>query len=359
MKTEVTGKLQGSSAEEYEHLVSSSKPAMFYHSLRYLRLLENLIGADPIIVTCYDKGGRIAGALPAFIKGNTDTGTVLNSLPFFGSHGGVVVSEETESRIGDIYASILQCLKEEICPGKNVVASTIISSPFDKGVEYYKNVLSPQYCENRISQIVRMPGVETQDQLMLTFEKRCRWAIKKALQSHVLVRSLNEFEGRMLEQIYDMHVENMQKTGAPAKPRDFFEKLSEFFEIGQDYDVYVAEYDNNVIAALLIFYFGEFVEYFLPAVQPEFRNLNPMNLVVLRAMTNAIRRGFKFWNFGGTRETMSGVYMFKRSFGAVDCGYGYFTSILSDVSRLLDLAPPEMRRAYEWFYVIPYAVLRK
>jgi hypothetical protein len=358
MRIEVAESPQGLPAEEYDRLLLNSDLAMFYHSLKYLKLLSSFVEGAPIIILCYDNG-ELAGVLPAFVKRNRNTGTVLNSLPFFGSHGGVVIRKDIErGRVTEVYRCILKHLKEVVFSEEDVTVSTVITSPHEKVLDLYRQLLSPQYSENRTTQMLAIPEVATEQELIGTFEKRCRWAIMKAAKNHVLVRNLNYFEAAMIDRLYEMQVENALRAGASAKPKAFFKNIDEFFEIHRDYDVYVAEYRDDIVAALLVFYFGRFAEYFVPAVKPEYRSLNPMNLIILKAMVNARRRGLRIWNFGGTRETMSGVYMFKRSFGARDYAYYYFTSVLSDASSLLELTATEMRTAYEWFYVIPYAVLR-
>lgn len=358
MKVEVLENLRASSLQEYESLVLSSECGMFYHSLGYLQLLASLVEAAPIIILCYDDGS-VAGALPAFIKRNKNT-SVLNSLPFFGSHGGVVIRRDIDrSRAREVVRCTLGHLKEEVCRQKDVTVSTMITSPYEKETDLYKEILDPQYSEKRVTQMSTIPEVRTEEELMRTFEKRCRWSIAKAAKNNVLVRALDHFELELVDELYEMHVDNSAKAEAPAKPRSFFDKIGEFFSIHRDYDIYVAEYGDIIVAALLVFYFGRFVEYFVPAVKAEYRNLNPMNLIVLKAMFKAMQRDLRIWNFGGTREGMSGVYLFKRSFGARDYTYHYFTSIVSDPSVLLQLTAPEARSACPWFYVLPYTLLRK
>jgi hypothetical protein len=358
VKIEVLENLRASSAQEYDDLVSSSEYGMFYHSLRYLRLLTSVVEADPIIILCYDSG-QVAGALPAFIKRDKNS-KVLNSLPFFGSHGGVVIRRDIdESRAREVVRGTLAHLKEEVWRQNDLTVSTIITSPYEKETNLYNATLDPEYSEKRATQMLTIPEVHTEQELMRTFEKRCRWAIRKAQNNNVVASAIDRFEPGMIDKLYEMHVENSAKAEAPAKPRIFFDKIGEIFLIHRDYDIYVAEHRDVVIAALLVFYFGRFVEYFVPTVKAEYRNLNPMNLIVLKSMSSAIQRNLRIWNFGGTRETWSGVYLFKRSFGARDYTYHYFTSIASDPSALLQLTAAEVRSAYPWFYVLPYTVLRK
>jgi hypothetical protein len=349
--------LQGAWGEQYRALVSDSQCAMFYHSLEFLRFLASFIEAEPLVLLCREEG-RLVGALPTFIKHNAKTGSVLNSLPFFGSHGGPVVRNDVAEGIAKkAHESLLRHLRDEIWQTNDIAFSTIITTPYEKNLLAYERILDPQYVEHRTTQMVSMPERATEDELLGTFEKRCRGSIKKAVRERVSVKVLDTYDGNMIEQTYKMHVENAERIGAIPKPKAFLEQLTRFFKIHENYDVYIAEHAERVIGALLVFYFKGFVEYYMPAVRLEYRSVNPTNLMVLKAMSDAVSRGLSVLNFGGTGKTMRGVYMFKRSFRATDYEYNCLTNVLSDATQLLDLTPSDIRKAYEWFYVIPYSAL--
>jgi predicted N-acyltransferase len=355
MRVEATSHLDSSIAEQYHTLTLNSRDSMFYHSLKYMRFLASFIGATPFTLICFE-GDNILGALPAFIKHHSD-GAVLNSLPFYGSHGGVILRKGVQGdqarRTRD---RLLDQLMQE-CSELDVALCTIITSPFDVGLADYKRGLSPRYVQDRIAQMVALPPREQESDLAARFESRCRRSIRKAVRSKISVRVMREDEPSLVDRIYEMHTENMQKTGAPVKPKVFFERIHEFFDLHQDYEIYVAECQGQTIAALLVFYFNGVAEYFVPAVDVEHRELNPMHLILVSAMTDASRRGMSIWNFGGTHQVMDGVYLFKRSFGAKDYHYHYLTAAFSDLSRSIRLTPSEMRSTYTWFYVLPYSAL--
>jgi hypothetical protein len=330
---------------------------MFYHSLEFLRFLASFIRAEPLILLCREEG-RLVGTLPTFIKRNSRFGSVLNSLPFFGSHGGAVVTAGLpESTAREAKKSMLRYLASEVWKARDITFSTIITTPYEKDLRTYEESLTPQYVEDRTTQMVSMPLAATEDELLRTFEKRCRGSVKGAVRDGVSVRVLDTFNDTMIRELYKIHHENAEKIGAVPKPRAFFEQLSTFFVIHRDYDVYIAQHAEQLVAALLVFYFKDFAEYYMPAVKSEYRSLDATNLLVLKAMAEAARRGLRIWNFGGTRKDMRGLYMFKRSFGARDYQYHCLTSVLSDAIESLNLTPSDLREAYEWFYAVPYSTL--
>ena len=110
-----------------------------------------------------------------------------------------------------------------------------------------------------------------------------------------------------------------------------------------------------VVAGLLVFYFNRTVEYFTPAVHADHRSTQALPLTVFTAMTDAARRGFRWWNWGGTWESQTGVYRFKRKWGAEDRHYYYHTQLNN--TDFLRCTPSEILDAYPNFFVLPFSAL--
>ena len=90
-------RLRPADAAAYERIVRESPAGMLFHGLKWRDLLADFTGAEPVYLAARD-GGKIAGVLPAFLKRNDRCGNVLNSLPFFGSHGGVLLARPCPRR---------------------------------------------------------------------------------------------------------------------------------------------------------------------------------------------------------------------------------------------------------------------
>ncbi|MBX6322467.1 MAG: peptidoglycan bridge formation protein FemAB, partial [Rhodospirillaceae bacterium] len=84
--------LEEGGAEACETFLAGRPEATLYHSVRYARFLEALLGAR-IEHRVAMRGGAVAGVLPLMSR-EGPFGTVLNSLPFFGSYGGVIAADE-------------------------------------------------------------------------------------------------------------------------------------------------------------------------------------------------------------------------------------------------------------------------
>lgn len=154
-----------------------------------------------------------------------------------------------------------------------------------------------------------------------------------------------------------VHSANMHSIGGKAKTRSFFEILPSVFRADIDYKIFIAEIANEPVAALLLLYYGNTVEYFVPATLHEARDAQPLPLVILRAMIDARGAGFTRWNWGGTWLTQLGVYRFKKKFGAVEQKYRYFTDLRD--RQLLQQSPDSLRSAFPDFFVVPFNELEK
>ena len=75
------------------------------------------------------------------------------------------------------------------------------------------------------------------------------------------------------------------------------------------------------------------------------------------ALADAARDGYRIWNWGGTWPGQVGVYRFKRKWAAREEGYSYSTQ-LNDRS-LLELSPAEILARYPSFFVVPFSALAK
>ena len=110
------------------------------------------------------------------------------------------------------------------------------------------------------------------------------------------------------------------------------------------------------MAGLLLLYFNKTVEYITPAIDADYRSLQPLSLILVEAMTDASRRGFIWWNWGGTWNTQMGLYRFKKKWGALERGYDYYTQ-LNDLS-ILEWSREKILEAFPNFYIIPFSALK-
>src|SRR5689334_17778385 len=75
----------------YDDFLRSRGEATLYHSTRYRDLLLRLLACRAHYLVAR-RNGRIAGVLP-LMRCEGPLGSVINSLPFFGSYGGAIAED--------------------------------------------------------------------------------------------------------------------------------------------------------------------------------------------------------------------------------------------------------------------------
>ena len=100
------------------------------------------------------------------------------------------------------------------------------------------------------------------------------------------------------------------------------------------------------------FYFNKTVEYFTPADFIRHRRTQALALVIYEAMKDAMKKGYKNWNWGGTWLSQDGVYDFKKRWGTTEHPYFYYTQIFNQGNYFSKKS--FLTSDYRGLYVVPF-----
>jgi lipid II:glycine glycyltransferase (peptidoglycan interpeptide bridge formation enzyme) len=238
---------------------------------------------------------------------------------------------------------------DERASDSGTLASTLIQNPFSaSGGREPLHELT----DERISQFTLLPPGGGEEEVLTLISPEARNNVRKARRHGVSI----ERENDALEEVRRIHEEVMEAHSAPPKSRRFFEAIPTHLRAGEDFDIWVARVDGEVVAALLVIRFNGVSEYFTSGTKTGFRSHDPHPALVFTALVDETRSGARIWNWGGTREGMDGVLHFKRKWGSLAGRYRYFVRV-NDQS-LLDASPAELMARFPGFYVVPFAALR-
>jgi hypothetical protein len=318
--------------DAYTDFVRSRPDGLLYHCLSYRDLLAEHLGCRPEYLLAM-ADGEIRGVLP-IMWAEQGGRRIANSLPFYGSHGSVLAAD-SQAR-----ATLLEAWNDRAM-NPDTAAATLVANPFS-GSEMSDPVHDLR--DERINQATLLPPVTVESSAMRNVRKAHRLGV-------VVSRDADEMDA-----LCRIHRSNMAEIGGFAKEPGFFAAVPRHFRAGEEYDVYVARLDAEVVAALLVFWFGDVVEYFTPATEHEHRSAQPLAAILDHALADAVERGCSWWNWGGTWLTQEGVLRFKRKWGARERRYRYFVK-LNDPS-LLDESPSSLNDAFPHFYAVPFSSLR-
>ncbi len=322
----------------YEAFLHRCDDALLYYSCRYRRFLIDLLDCEPAYLAAMEDG-RIEAAFPIMLR-KGPYGSVMNALPFYGSYGSVVGRDPA--------ARDLLCRRyNEMTRREGIAASTVVMNPVSPAPE---EKIAFDVTDQRIGQISRLPAGDADPDaaLLSAIDGSARRNIKKARASRVSVR----VDNGATDFLEGCHRQNIERIGGRPKSRRFFELLPRHFVPDENYRIYVAEIDGRLVAGLLVFFYNRTVEYFVPATVSEHRTAQPLALCIHDAMVDAARAGYTKWNWGGTWVNQTGVYQFKKKWGAVDHPYSYLTTINN--KALLKLTRAELMQAFPGFFVLPF-----
>lgn len=339
----------------YEELLQACPWAMLYHSLVFRRFLKDFLPptAEEHYLLAFEDG-ELVGALPSFLI-DGPLGPTLNSLPFFGSHGSILLRPGVKS------ATIATALAEammDLCSTYGVTFATVIDTPFSNNEEVFRRVMAFQYRDARIGQCTPLPEASNPEQvnesLLTLYHQKTRNIVRKGLSNGLVFG--HDQSTQTLDALHALHEANIYGIGGIAKPKKFFSSIANQLQYDRDYRIYTARTtEGDIVCALMLLYFKDTVEYFVPATAENWRSAQPLSALIHLAMRDAIlERGARSWNWGGTWLTQDGVYHFKSRWGTRDYPYHYYTRIFRD---LQSLDSQTLLKGYPWFFTLPFSAL--
>jgi len=338
-------------------LITNSNNSLFSHSHKFINIVSKLLKQDFMCFSLYSKD-KLLGFLPTFVYNNITYGKIINSLPYYGMHGGVVTSYELSCEDNKSVKKILLKRFKNYCLNNDIISSSIITSPFEKDNDIYNEILNPDYTEKRRAQIIKLPKYDNDINNIIfnMVESRCKRAIKKGIRNDVKI--INDFDSKYFDELYNMHSQRMLAIGGLPKSKSFFKLVFTEMIENEDYTFKLAFKDNKIIGGLLLFYHKEYVEYFTPIFDIEHSEYQPNSMLIFEALKEAITKGYSMWNFGGTGWSMDSLFLYKRSWGAQEYTYFNYINTFDNVKNIINLSKEEILEAYRDFYVIPFNILQ-
>lgn len=343
-------KLSPALEQQYREFVQSDPCNLIYSSLEYRDFLVRAVGGKPTYLMALEDSGRVAGVLPYFELEAPGIGTVINSLPWYGSHGGCLVGGSAASQARRL---LLETYRSQV-EAANVVTATLTLSPQEEErAADYKAVLRHSVEDNRIGQMTPLPvqsdAVESELEAILL--QKTRNLVRKARKQGFVLRERDDDDAWRF--LFDTHVENLSAIGGRSKPWAHFVAMREALP-ERSRRLLLAELDGEPVAAVLLLYFNRTVEYVTPVIKHEYRSMQPLSFLIWNAMLDAVREGYRWWNWGGTWITQTSLHHFKAGWGAIDCPYRY--CVVASESGLAALRHDRQRvaDAFPFYYVYPF-----
>ena len=336
---------------DYDAWVAGHVGELIYARPMFHRFLAGAVGGSARYLLAF-RATQLCGALCYFEQTASGLGTVLNSLPWYGTHGGCVGVAPGD----DATRHALLTAYRERATRSDVLAATMILTPDETQMSSrYADALGGHVTDARIGQWTALPsGIGALDALPRVVTQKTRNVVNKSLKQGFseVVRD----DDAAWDYLQRVHRQNLEAIGGKAKPAHHFDALRTQIP-AEHRRLSLAMLDNEPVAALLLLASQATVEYLTPVISAEYRSRQPLSFLIWHGMRWAIERGYRWWNWGGTWHTQTSLLHFKAGWGAVERPYVYFISARVEAVNVIRHEGTAVAAAYPYYYVYPNHLL--
>lgn len=345
--------LRGNTEDALRAISQGDSQHSFWNSDWYRIALGNALETaleDYLVVS---RAGEPQALVPAF-RTEGGYGTVVNSLPFFGSHGGIHINPRAalEERL-----YLVKALEDYW--RDTGVARVVLIEPLFKP-DLIAVLPGSRVVATRVSNLTPIHGASNHEEgssVVRAMHPKQRNAYRKGVRFMNELQISRECDVSSIETIWAEHRTTSLAQFRRHKPLSFFEP---FMQRADDPDnpirvFTVRTQDGKFVAGLILFQFGASVEYFTPVVVENWRSNQVLSALIVRAMSDlADLNDARYWNWGGTWGTQDSLARFKARWGGSSTKYRYWALDTGDC-RDLDAIPRDaIEGLYPYFFVRPF-----
>lgn len=327
---------------------------LIYYTPKYLEFINSISDKIEVFYYClFDNSNQIIALMPLAKKTNKEMEVVINSLPFFGSHGGFLYNPKVKDKSiiqRQLMETILDKLKNE-----NILSFTVIENSFLPLDEFVFFDCGFDIIDSRLGQFKDFKELDdtlsTREAILKSCHTKTRNAIRKGLSYNPKI-SIRE-DHATLKWIQFLHEKSIKALNGKFKSLRVFESLLSAFPSPKHSRIFVGEINAKKVAALIVLLHENYtVEYFTPVIDEDYKHTQLLSALIYESMCILKDEGFSLWNWGGTWESQEGVYRFKERFGSFTLPYRYFSKIFDQ--SIKKKTRNELTKEFNYFYTIKY-----
>ena len=297
-----------------------------YFTDEYQRIFADYDGSYPNILKVSKDSGTLY--LPILIHPVADFFEAYSAYGYggFWSESETVLSEDDLEQI------------KEFLRSQRVIDLFIRNSPF---LENQRVIPEKYSLLNRITYMVSLSHEESFELFKARVNQKIRWAVNYAQRNGLLVekRTYDEVRQEEIDAFYDIYLQTMKSRNAEDYyyfSKEFF--LNHFETLKDNCDLYLVKKDDEVIAGSLFLKDTRFVHYHFSAANIDYYKLQPMDLMLLRAIFDYGNEGKQFMHLGGglSADATDGLSRFKKKFSDAEKLF-YISKIVVDEQNYINL----------------------
>ncbi|MDX9893782.1 MAG: peptidoglycan bridge formation glycyltransferase FemA/FemB family protein [Patescibacteria group bacterium] len=158
----------------------------------------------------------------------------------------------------------------------------------------------------------------SQEEIAAALKQKTRYNIGLAQRKGVKVRMSSEISD--IEAFWQLMKQTAKRDGFHPHPKEHYKKMFELLGKDRMLKLFIAEFDNKIVAVNMVSFFGDFATYLHGASADMYRELMAPYLLQWEAILEAKKLGFKFYDFGGVNgktyhnQKWIGISRFKAGF---------------------------------------------
>lgn len=159
---------------------------------------------------------------------------------------------------------------------------------------------------------------KTESELLAAMKQKTRYNISLAERKGVKVKISSEFSD--IESFWELTKQTSGRDGFQPHPKEHYKKMFEILSQNGTVKLFLAEYDNKIIAVSMVSFFGKVCTYLHGASANMYREVMAPHLLQWQTIIEAKRLGYALYDFGGVNgQTFNnpkweGLTRFKTSF---------------------------------------------
>jgi peptidoglycan pentaglycine glycine transferase (the first glycine) len=155
------------------------------------------------------------------------------------------------------------------------------------------------------------------EELLAVMHPKTRYNIRLAEKKGVEIREGSQSD---LDNFYDLISSTYNRKHLKVYNKGYYQKLLENLTNAK---IYLAEYQNKILAANLILFYGDTATYLHGGSSEEDKNIMAPHLLQWEIIKLAKAQGYRYYDFWGIDEKKwPGVTRFKMGFGGTEVKYG-------------------------------------
>lgn len=253
----------------------------------------------------------------------------MNKNYFYAPYGPVVSKELSPSEIKDTIGKLLQEIKKFINLNNTIfirfepfyqTCHSLYQSLHENGF-----VITNRFTQPKDTLILNL--LQSKEEIFNNFKQKTRYNIRLAHKKDVKIIKTTNLNDVAI--FYELLLKTCDRNTFRPHGLQHYQNIIKTLGPKNIAFIYHAQYQDKIIASILVTFFGRIATYLHGASSNTYRNLMPTYALQWQAIQDAIEYDCRFYDFGGIapadakpNHEWAGITRFKKGFGGIEVSTG-------------------------------------